>query len=292
MTGRTPTLVGVLVLMMAAGAQSDAAEVASLQLGFVRAGSIGLASANGTAAHIVLRRHGRFSYLEPAWSRDGRLAATRYEETDSHGYSAVVVTRPHQPRLILDLATFTGSSAWAPDGKRLVLVLYNYGTPPGGTLTVVSIATPRRTSPVAESGGSVDDIDDEPAWAPDGKTIAFSRPAFSGADGDYVTRHVFLIGADGKHVRQLTQTPGFNPSWSPDSQRLAFDDDHNIHVIEADGNGERRLTSSGRDTHPAWSPNGRQIAFQRGPSVWLMNADGSHAHKAIANASEPAWKPR
>ena len=58
-----------------------------------------------------------------------------------------------------------------------------------------------------------------------------------------------------------------NPSWSPDGRQLVFESARHgnttLYIINADGTGERRLTSTGYgdDTHPAWSPDGRTILF-------------------------------
>jgi TolB protein len=89
----------------------------------------------------------------------------------------------------------------------------------------------------------------------------------------------------------LTQTRAHNPSWSPDSRRIVFDDGYDIDVVNADGSGLRSLIStSARETDPAWSPDGRQIAFVRGGSIWLMNVNGHHARRLIRHGLQPAWK--
>jgi TolB protein len=75
--------------------------------------------------------------------------------------------------------------------------------------------------------------------------------------------------------------------------KIAFSTDQagnqDIWVINADGTGETRLTTSTRnDTHPAWSPDGSRIAFARdgqfqhgalnqAADVFIMNADGTGA---------------
>ena len=129
-----------------------------------------------------------------------------------------------------------------------------------------------------------DDLDDQPAWSRDGHAIAFARYL----DGGF---RLFSIAPDGSNRRQLTQGAAHNPSWSPDSRKIAFDDGLDIYVINQDGSGLRRLTSANaNDSDPAWAPDGREIAFVRGKSIWLMHPDGMRPRRVIRNGLQPAWK--
>jgi Tol biopolymer transport system component len=72
---------------------------------------------------------------------------------------------------------------------------------------------------------------------------------------------------------------------------LAFDDDGDIYVMNADGTGRKRLTSgSETDSDPDWSPDGKKIAFARqesnGIHIYVMNADGSGLTR-ITRGDEP-----
>ncbi len=105
-------------------------------------------------------------------------------------------------------------------------------------------------------------------------------------------------------------------SWSPDGTRIAFSVfQDGIYVMNADGSGRRRLTSSAMfnsvgDAQPSWSPDGTKIVFTRvvggnctGPPVpwvgsqckqlWVMNADGSDQTELTDNPgggdSSPSW---
>jgi Tol biopolymer transport system component len=121
----------------------------------------------------------------------------------------------------------------------------------------------------------------DPAWSPDGKTIAFVRLNASLGDPIYV------VNSDGSGLRNLTPKPVgayADPAWSPDGRKLAFvsdrDGNSEVYVMNANGKGQRNLTRNPAfDADPAWSPDGRKIAFasKRDGSygVYVMNADGS-----------------
>jgi Tol biopolymer transport system component len=141
---------------------------------------------------------------------------------------------------------------------------------------------------------------------PSGDDIAF----VSSRDGDYA---IYLMEADGSGEGRLTDERGdtstakgvqfqTDPAWSPDGTRIAFasarEGSFDIFVMNADGTGTTRLTSSSaNDKGPSWSPDGRRIAFSRssdGGHVWVMNADGTDARRLtdeLAEEGEPSWSP-
>jgi Tol biopolymer transport system component len=69
-----------------------------------------------------------------------------------------------------------------------------------------------------------------------------------------------------------------------------------VHVINADGAGDRRLTRPAMGAlSPAWSPDGRRLAFEAGGisgDIWVVGADGSGlamlTHSPELDVS-PAW---
>jgi TolB protein len=62
------------------------------------------------------------------------------------------------------------------------------------------------------------------------------------------------MNADGSEARILAQD-GAQPSWSPDGQKIAFEKQTNIYVMNADGSGQRKLTwGARRESSPVWSP--------------------------------------
>ena len=138
----------------------------------------------------------------------------------------------------------------------------------------------------------------EPAWSPDGTTIAFVSKRSGNSD-------IYAMDADGSGTRPLTKTKedDAQPDWSPDGKQIVFSrgSPARLFVMNADGSGARRLTDEEVDeTEPAWSPDGSLIAYSRrdpGSSIrelWLVRPDGSEGRqltKLDGVAQAPAWSP-
>ena len=74
---------------------------------------------------------------------------------------------------------------------------------------------------------------------------------------------IYLMNPDGSGVTKLT-TSSFPalPDWSPDGTKLAFACSGEICVINADGSGATQLTTNAVATHPSWSADGTKLAFE------------------------------
>jgi dipeptidyl aminopeptidase/acylaminoacyl peptidase len=284
-------LSSVAVVAITGAASSPAVTSKAPQLSFVRNSSVYVVRANGTAA-LVVRGTSRVQYSDPAWSPQGRLALTEASQpTGTHDYTDVIVRRPGKPALQVPGgdSCCSGAASWAADGKHLVLVGYQFNNGGGLYVWEVGSRTNDELTPEYSDGSQVDDW---PAWSPDGSRIAFARIDDSGL-------RLWTIKPDGSMLTRVGDMRADNPSWSPDSKRLAFDDGRRIGVIDATGANLRYLrTPRGRDVDPAWSPDGRTIAFvhyqsrRSRPTIWTVSATGANAHQVIANGSQPAWKPR
>ena len=165
--------------------------------------------------------------------------------------------------------------------------------------------------------------DEDPAWSPDGATIAFVR---WGGDDEDEGPLVWLMAADGTGQRQLTADPprGYSessPTWSPDGRRIAFVRTRlgrartvsSIVAQGVDGADRRTLHSVTNDVDDdaplvflddlAWAPNGNRIAFTRStlagaadpdvtaPTVFTVGTDGGGPRRLLAPAEDPAWSP-
>ncbi|HEV3256232.1 MAG TPA: biopolymer transporter Tol [Gemmataceae bacterium] len=126
----------------------------------------------------------------------------------------------------------------------------------------------------------------EGSYSADGKHIVFC----SDRDGSL---ELYVMDADGKHVRQLTHAPhcyNGGPFFSPDAKRVIFRSDRKkkdmlqLYVINADGTGERALTDNvGVNWGPYWYKDGKHIVYaaadHSNPSVrpnydlWWMDID-------------------
>ncbi len=137
----------------------------------------------------------------------------------------------------------------------------------------------------------------DPAWSPDGKSIAF-RSNRSGPSAIWVMR------SDGRDTKQLTRgSQDEHPTWSPDGKRIAFVRGKTgaIYVMNADGTQARRIThGTAAESDPAWSPDGKWIALVRFTvntpvrEVWVIHPDGTGARMVTSLArsvSGPAWSP-
>lgn len=143
--------------------------------------------------------------------------------------------------------------------------------------------------------------DREPAWSPDGRTIAFV--SWRGN----TTSNIWVMNADGTGLTQLTyyERQDAWPSWSPDGQRIAFarstwdsEGSHRwqIWVMNADGSGEQQLTSGPLAAlMPDWSPDGRRIVFKTTGTtrdIWAVDADGGSLVNITQTPLEPELGPR
>jgi dipeptidyl aminopeptidase/acylaminoacyl peptidase len=120
--------------------------------------------------------------------------------------------------------------------------------------------------------------DNEPAWSPDGKSLAFSSNRTPDADANYKT-HIWVVAADntdkGAHPAQVTPDPGPDaaPVWSPDGKWIAYVTELDPHlfyyntrhlaVVASTGGSANVLTRLfDRSIHrPRFSNDGKYIYF-------------------------------
>jgi Tol biopolymer transport system component len=164
------------------------------------------------------------------------------------------------------------------------------------------------------SSGGLKWNDENPAWSPDGRKIAFDS---NRADPKHGVNAVYVMNADGSGVRRLTHGAGDAelPQWSPrgtllvyiknlvevqnqyGSRETVYGDHASINVVHADGSDDKVLALSDYSTDAEWSPDARWIAFdagkstEGGQSLEIVHPNGRSLRRLSKNASPFAWSP-
>ena len=215
----------------------------------------------------------------PAWSPDGRRIAFT---SDRDGNNEIYVMNDDGTGVtrLTNSPAFDWEPSWSPDDQRIAFTSNR-----DGNWELYSTLAP---SPLGTSAGVNADgsnivrltnsaaYDWQPAWSPDGKTIAFT----SDRDGHW---QIYVMNVDGTNVRRLTNSAGDDrdPAWSPDGQRLAFvstrDRAWEIYTMRPDGSSIIRLTHSETiNQSPSWSPDGKRIVYESNSEIMSMNVNGSN----------------
>lgn len=164
-----------------------------------------------------------------------------------------------QPLRIGDVGVDARGPSWAPNGRELA---YCRKSPVSGDweIWVVDLETGSQTF---VTNGLM------PAFAPDGRTIAFQRPRERGSQWF----SLWTIRTSGTHEHEIVSGADWgaaNPTWSPNGEWIAFNsasrtatgqESGDLYCVRADGTNLRQLTfANGREWNPTWNTNG-EIAF-------------------------------
>ncbi|HEY3251078.1 MAG TPA: DUF5050 domain-containing protein [Ignavibacteria bacterium] len=149
--------------------------------------------------------------------------------------------------------------------------------------------TPPPPPPPPPSGWST--IDYEPAWSPDGHTIAYFHNQL---DTSQSLTGLYLIDSNGSNKRQLLSGLLGSPDFSPDGNWITFDNGQ-IFKIKINGDSLIELTSDGGNYYPAWSPDGKWIAYDHpivgSYTIWKIKFDGSNLIGITYDSRMPSWSP-
>jgi len=276
---------------------------------------------DGTNPHRLTTK---LATTDPAWSPDGRrIAFTRNEDIGesttftSDDVYAMDADGDGERRLTPErVGRSSGQPTWSPDGRQIA---YVHGES-------VSSAVPSRFGGLFVMNDDGSDVrrlthgraDTDPDWSPDGREIVFVRGE-NLASPTEAAEDVYVVNVAGGTARRLTRTPPgifeAAPTWSPDGSRIAFarmtnttqfDGKATIHVINADGTGEKlALANTLFAVAPyslAWSPDGGTLAFETSSmlgctSISLLEI-ATGAVKPLTSCSRPRestvapnWQP-
>jgi dipeptidyl aminopeptidase/acylaminoacyl peptidase len=254
------------------------------------------------------------SSSHPRWSPDGKYLAFSSARNAGKNQVWLLDRRGGEAQKLTEVAQGVNDFEWSPDSTRLVLILQDPKpedaeaakekdkdkpaakpkTPPPFVIDrlqfkedTVGYLDHRRdhlyTFDVASkkvtqiTSGDFDD--NEPAWSPDGKSVAFSsNRSTPDPDRNYNT-DIWVVAADntdkGAHLTQVTTNPGPDraPAWSPDGKWITYVTQtdlkamiyatHHLAIVPSSG-GETKVLTFAFDRslrRPRFSPDGRAIYF-------------------------------
>jgi Tol biopolymer transport system component len=139
----------------------------------------------------------------------------------------------------------------SPDASRIALVS---GECAPGCCPGLAVVTARgRPTQDLRQLRNTPGVHRDPAWAPDGRRLAFVVYDVDGTGKSAV----YVVGRDGSGLRRLTPWAfdTGDPDWSPDGRWIAFHGPSGISLVRPDGNGLRHLLGTrAKDSSPVWLP--------------------------------------
>jgi Tol biopolymer transport system component len=137
--------------------------------------------------------------------------------------------------------------AWSPDSAQLALVGKD------GALYVVGVDG-KGLAKIAPGPGAM------PAWAPNGRRIAYVRPANNG--------YIHVVNATGGGDARIAGPAGaLEPSWSPDSTQISFLHGSSIVVARLGGSIRSYPLGSPALLNNGWFRDGKALLYDAEPTL-------------------------
>jgi eukaryotic-like serine/threonine-protein kinase len=216
----------------------------------------------------------------PAVSRSGDVLVWT-AQTGSQGllYLKRLGQREDEQRLTGDTQSSMRevTATLSPDARQVI-----YSSTIGGSYALWHMPAMNQL-PVKLTATAGRQLDSQPAWSPDGKTIAF----YSNRSGNL---DIWSVDASGKDLRRITdwKSNEYWPVWSPDGRRLAFvsDKSGNSDIWVRDnttGTIAPYIQEPAEEGYGTWSPNGRYFYFSSDRSgefqIWVRNERTGEVHQ-------------
>ena len=199
--------------------------------------------------------------------------------------------------------TVTGDFPWMmPHWEDVSSRITNMGISPTGKRVVVEargeiFTIPSEKGDVRDLTNSSSAADRDPAWSPDGKSIAY----FSDRSGEY---KLYIESPDGlAPAREISiQKPKhyYTVSWSPDSKKiLCHDTDLKVWVIDTTTGSMKQVGNDpimvpARTLNPSWSPDSKWVAYSAHlrslyRAIFIANAETGEAKQLTDGLSDATW---
>jgi TolB protein len=215
------------------------------------------------------------------------VSGGRVYRSDSDGEGITPLTPAGQTAL---------SPVWSPDGQRMAYTQLGEGR--GGIVIQALAGGATFVAP-----GSQTALNITPAFAPDGRTLAFAHSDERGTDiytANVIDRCCAQRLTVGRYADNLS------PTFSPDGRRIAFISTRagppQLYVMAADGTDQELLApfdfgATGSSNAPEWSPDGASVVFHRevtgSPQIFLVDVGARRVRQLTSSGrnEDPTWAP-
>ena len=215
------------------------------------------------------------------------VSGGRVYRADSDGEGITPITPAGQTAL---------SPVWSPEGQRIAYTQLGEGR--GGVMVQALSSGASFMAP-----GSQTALNITPAFAPDGRTLAFAHSDERGTDiytANVIDRCCAQRLTVGRYADNLS------PTFSPDGRRIAFISTRagppQLYVMAADGTDQELLApfdfgATGSSNAPEWSSDGASVVFHRevsgSPQIFLVDVGARRVRQLTSSGrnEDPTWAP-